>query len=264
MTQQVDALKGIAEIIDHVLYEILALFIPGATMALTTAWLLGPDTWNAAVALTTAQPWIAGVAAYLLGYVVQGFSRPVVAVLEWILQRPARLLRWVIQRWLPGVWERLARRGDDLEGMLKRRHAHQKAPATAGRPVDLAVLARERWEKRLGVPEEHALSADQVRNLSYSELLPQRARLERFRTAASLTRGVATVVAVAFALVCVQFVSGDRALGRQAVLLVQGLVVAFYGLLERADMYDRMWNAVIPPQFLAASTHPQPQPDPPR
>ena len=252
-----EALKGIAEIIDHILYELLALLIPGAAMALITAWILGPESWKDVVEMAGKQPWIAGGAAYLLGYAVQGVSRPVVGGFAWVLRRPARVLWWLARTLVPGQEARLIGWGKGIERVLLGRHKHGTARAPAEQEVQLDELAREQWQRRLGLPADRVLSISQVRDLSFSELLPARGRLDRFRAATSLCRGVATSVAVAFVLVCVQLAAGDREPTLHAFLLLEGLVVAFYALLERADMYNDMWNRVIQPQFLALSTRPQ-------
>lgn len=249
-----EGLKGLAEVLDHILYELLALLIPGAAFVLLVAWLLGPGAWADATGFMREQVWVALGAAYLLGYAVQGVSRPVVGAVERALRLPSRLLWRLACTLAPGQRERIAGWGMEIERALLGRHTHGDAAVPARAAVDLDEVARERWRKRLRLPEDKMLSVAQARNLSFSALLSERGRLDRFRAATSLCRGVAAGVAIGLVIVTTQLVTGHRAPSLGGFLLLEGLVIAFYALLERADMYDRMWHRVIQPQFLAFAT----------
>lgn len=260
-----DALKGIAEVIDHILYELLGLVIPGAATLLGVSWLLGTDTWTAVTTFGEKRLWLAVGVVYVLGYMVQGISRPVVGLLDWLLGLPARALGWPIVR-LSRVRRRGARRVGVacrkagrwvqrwIDNHLLRRHRHATSRVPRAQAVDLKQLAHERWRARLGIPADRLLSARQLTNLSFSALLEERARLDRFRAATSLCRGVAVAVALSLALVVIQLLLEHRPATSDNFLLLTALVVAFYGLLERADFYNGMWEDVLQPQFLAHAT----------
>lgn len=260
-----DALKGIAEVIDHILYEILGLVIPGAALLLIVTRLLGTDTWNTVITFGEKRLWLAFGAVYVLGYVVQGVSRPVVGAFDWLLGLPARLLGWPVVRLSRVKRRRIRRVGiacrkvgrwiqrwSDRQFLRRHRPANSRVPRAQA--VDLKQVAQERWRARLGLPDGRVLSARQLTNLSFSVLLQERARLDRYRAATSLCRGVAVGVAAALSLVVGQLVVLERTPTPEAFLLLAGLVIAFYALLERADFYNELWEDVLQPQFLAHDT----------
>jgi hypothetical protein len=251
----VDGLKGIAEVIEHILYEVLGLLLPGACFVLAVAYVWGGTTWADALRFACEQPWIAGGAAYLLGFVVQGLSRPVTGATEWILRSPARLLTWLYRLGMPeqartvvATWRA---RG---AAVLFDRHRHSTTTVPAGQAVNLDSVAEAFWRKRLHIGEDRRLSWSQVRDLSFSALISERNRLDRFRAATSLCRGVATTVAICIAIMVMQLVREERSISWVSAGWIAGLLLAFYALLERADMYNKLWNAVVQPQFLASAT----------
>lgn len=260
-----DSLKGIAEVIDHILYEVLGLLVPGAATLLGISRLLGPDSWQAVVAFGEDRLWIALGISYVLGYVVQGLSRPIVGLFDWLLGLPAKILGWPFlqlsrTRSRPlrrlGIMSRKMGRWLQrwIDKTLLRRHRHRSSDVPRRQAVDFMQLAQERWRARLGLAEDRVLSRRQLTNLSFSVLLAERARLDRFRAATSLCRGVAVAVALSLALVALQMILGQRPPTAANFLLLTGLLAAFYGLLERADFYHEMWEDVLQPQFLAHVT----------
>jgi hypothetical protein len=251
----VDALKGIAEVVEHILYELLGLLIPGACFALSVAFVWGAPEWTRALRFADEQPLIALGAAYLLGFVVQGISRPVTVSFEWLAQRPARLLSWgyrpLRRRWkVPAGWGN----GGTADERFASRHGHEPQVPAPIQGVELALLAEERWRKRLALNADIRLSDAQVRDLSFSAIPAARSRLDRFRAAASLCRGVATSVAISAPLLLLQIATAERSLDWAAVGWLEAVLIAFYALMERADMYNKRWNSVLVPQFLATST----------
>ncbi len=226
-----EGLKAVAEVIDHVLYELLGLFLPGAAFVLLLAYVAGGETWTEALRLSAAHPWIAFGGAYLLGYAVQGISRPVVDAVGWVLGRPGWFLTWI---------RRKAGGGPE-------------APRPLSEGADLDRVAEAVWRRRLGLVAEERLSTQQVRDLSFSVLGSARHRLDRYRAATSLCRGVATAVVVALALLLAQVAWGIRPVAWKTAGAAAGLLLAFVALRERSLMYDRLWGAIITPQFLAST-----------
>jgi hypothetical protein len=93
-----DGVKGFAAIFEHLLYELLGLLVPGAATVLLIASVWSSTSWNQALAFADRAPWIAIGVAYLVGYVVQGISRPVTSLVELLLRGPvivgSALLGW--------------------------------------------------------------------------------------------------------------------------------------------------------------------------
>ena len=251
---KVDGLKGFAEIAKHILYEVLGLLVPGGTFALAVAWAIEPGWASVLLRLGEQHTWLALGGAYILGYPVQSLSRPATTIFEWVLTRPAALLR-LVGRVLPeSVNEWIERRVAAFESVLTRRHAHSYAADDADSTVDYDVLMHAHWLPRLGLEAGRKLSPSQLRDLSFSELVGDRDRLDRFRAAASLARGVACAVTAVAWIFTWQLVIGERDVTWNAVGVALLGIVAYYGLMERADMYDRLWNAVLRSQFLCVAS----------
>jgi hypothetical protein len=209
-----DALKGVADAVEHLIYEALGILLPGlaAVIAAVVLWLPHAGALQAFAWMEAHQVHVL-VGAYVLGYAVQGISHSVT--------RP--MLR-----------------------ALRLRHATRAAHQTPFRE-----MARAYWGRRLRVESPTALGDPQVRDLSYSVLGPATRRLERFRAAEGLTRGVAAVCALASLVFAVQLVAGWREREAVAALPLLALLVITAGLCERAARYDQLWSAVLESQFAA-------------
>jgi hypothetical protein len=83
-------------------------------------------------------------------------------------------------------------------------------PPQGGQLLDLRAAARNEWTRRLRLPENQVLSDGQVRDLSFSAMLGNLGRLDRFRSATSLARGTATAAAVTMVILCAQLLAGFR------------------------------------------------------
>lgn len=247
-----DPLKSIAEIWEHILYEVLGLIVPGAALVLVIARIVGDPWWSVLLMFVNEHPWLSLGGAYVLGYPVQGVSRPVTAIFGWLLLLPWRLLLLLLglpsKRFRQWIQTRLG----VLKQKLTARHAHDRA--LHNDDVDLVELGATYWATRLDVPRGKRLSHRQVRDLSFSMILSERKQLDRFRAATSLTRGVAVAVVAAFSLLVYQLAAGVRGPSALLIIALTGLAIAFYGLMERADMYDGLWRTVLPAQFLCAVT----------
>lgn len=244
--------KGIAEVLEHLLYEVVGLLIPGALLGAALAWLHGTEELLGLIRFAGTYPWLCAGAAYVLGYPIQGVSRPVTALAEWILRLPGRigvgLLLWALPQ---GPEERLARRLERLETWLAGRHAHPQADPDA---PDLSGVAERYWMQRLGLAEGQRLGSRQVQDLCFSAIAAERRVLDRFRAAASMARATAAVVAITAVGLWWNLLSqGHAAAGHFAPLMI-GLVVTFYGLLRRADLYHSLWGEVLRAQFLQIAT----------
>lgn len=253
-----DGLKGIADVVEHILYEILGLLVPGGALVFAIASILGGIWWNMLLQFISDHEWLFLIAAYVLGYPIQGISRPVTRVFGSLVLLPFRLMFWLIgviskrgHRWLQAHMERSKER-------LLGHHMSDLVHPAAG--VDLADLGARYWATRLGVPTDKQLSRSQVQNLSFSMLLGERKQLDRFRSASDLCRGVAVAVVVACVLLLYQLIIGSRILSPLTITMLIGLLIAFYGLMERTNMYDRVWRSIIPAQFLCAATRDQTEP----
>jgi len=247
-----DGLKGIAEVLEHILYEFLGLIVPGAALVLVIAGIVGDPWWTMLLTFVDKHPWLSLGGAYVLGYPVQGVSRPVTTIFGWLLPLPWRLLFMLIGLLSKRFHQWLQTRLDMLRRKLTGRHAHDRLVNSDD--VDLVELGTAYWATRLGVPTGKRLSRRQVQDLSFSAILPERKQLDRFRAATSLTRGVAVAVVAAFSLLVYQLVVGVRGPSTLLIIALIGLALAFYGLMERADMYDGLWRTVVPAQFLCAVT----------
>jgi hypothetical protein len=134
----------------------------------------------------------------------------------------------------------------------KREHANDKESRT--HTVDLSVLAAEYWARRLGLSADAKLHRDDLLDLSFSVLGDEQRRLHRFRAVTSLCRAMAALVAVAFwgLLVLLLFRVWPTTLW--GISTVIALLIAYHCFAERFGMYERLWNAIIHPQFLANSS----------
>lgn len=248
----VDNLKGIAEVIEHILYELLGLFVPGSVFVLTIARILGQPGWDQLLQFITDHPLLALLGAYVLGYPLQGISRPVTTIFQRLLLFPGHLILIFVGYFSKRFRLWIQTRLDGFKYALTQRHANQH-PLDED-TVNLSDLGQDYWNTRLSIPVGKRLSYRQVQDLSFSALLTERKYLDRFRAATSLARGVAVVVVAAFVLLLYQFITGSRALSPENIFLLIGLLIMFYGLMERADMYDRLWHTILLPQFLCTIT----------
>jgi hypothetical protein len=249
----VEGLKGIAEIVEYVLYEVVGLIIPGTCFALGVSYAWDPAAAADLLRIASDWPWVSVVSTYVLGLAVQGVSRPVTAVFGGLLKLPWVLIGWggrlTPQRFRSWVGRGLAA----VESFLFHRHSHQYVEGPAEGRVNLNDVAEQRWRQRLGLSDDRRLSASQVRDLSFSAIVSERHRMDRFRATTSLCRGVATAVDVSIAVLLVRIAMGLAPLWSTLGWII-GLIVLFAGLMERAYMYDRLWNYVLQPQFLAVDT----------
>lgn len=241
-----DAVKGIADVVEHVLYETLGLLLPGAVLllAVTAAW--NPAAGANLIEVSGDHPWFALLAAYLAGYVVQGLSRAIVVTADALLSAPGRFVFWALPDRV-GDWVRR------LEGRVSAsRHTHSQS-ADDNAEIDLETIAQEYWQRRLGVSGRR-FSAAQLRDLAFSEILPVRKQLDRFRAATSFCRGCAAIAAMSAVAVAVQTARGAQPVSALSFAAVISAIVVFYSLMERADMYDRLWRSIVPVQFLCAAS----------
>lgn len=238
-----ETLKGLAEIVQHLLYETLGLLLPGVLACLAIAAALGSSELEAVLRHASQHTVLAIVGAYVAGYVVQGLSRPVNQIAVDILTLIPKLVLKVFGR-------RARRVVDRVEKHLTGRHSHV-AEAPDEHTAELDPLIAAYWANRLRLPDGKRLRADHVRDLCFSEILGARAHLDRYRAATSLCRGAAFAVVVAAVIILVQLALGGRPPTLGIVGVLVGLVVVFCAFTERADMYHRLWKAVVPTQFLA-------------
>jgi hypothetical protein len=244
-----DGLKGISEIIEHLLYETFGLVLPGGAFCITLVAIIGNPLWNNALQFATDHPWITLAGAYILGYPIQGMSRVVTTLFEWLLLLPGRILFKLIgirssriRNWSQKVLQQ-------GKGWLTGRHSHTTLVDSAS--IDLTELATSYWTNRLSLPKGKKLSLRQVQDLSFSTIQSERKHLDRIRASASLARGVATVVVVNTVFLVYQLIFSLRVFSSSIFLILVGLIIGFFGLMERADMYDRLWRTIVPSQFLS-------------
>lgn len=267
-------MKGIAEVVEHLLYEALGLLVPGALFALAATVAVVPDAWPHMMEFAVAHWIVAGIAAYAVGYVVQGISRRVTSWWDAALVLPMRgavLLTALISAPTAGrvgawlrcrKWSLLRRVGWPSAPAVADRlgvSAEQTAPMGGGQvPVDLQALVADRLCARLGVPSGSRFRPEDLRDLAFSALLPERHRLDRFRAASSFTRGTATVVALGGAALLVVLLlpreAGGWPVTAASVSGLLTLIIAYLALMERSAMYDALWSAIIAPQFLIATS----------
>jgi hypothetical protein len=239
-----DGLKGIAQVVEYILYEVLALLMPGATFIVGVAYASAPAYAVDILRAGEERRWLALVAAYVVGLGVQGISRPVTA----LFGLPGRLLALVARIVPPAGRQR-------VRSFLFQRHSHPAAEAG----VDLVEVAGARWRTRLGLAPDADLTPRQVQDLSFSAIVAERHRLDRFRAVASASRGIATAVAVCSVILVWRVIAGDLPLWRTGAWLIC-LAFLFAALMERADMYDNLWKSVWQTQFLAVDTAPRDEP----
>lgn len=256
-----EGLKGIAEVVEYILYEVVGLIIPGTCFALGVSYAWDPAAAADLLRIGEEWWWVSLVAAYVLGMALQGVSRPITSLFAGLLKLPWALARSAGRRVTTERFrERLATRFHALRRFLSHRHRHLYVDVPPESRVDLDEVAEQRWRARLGLPADRRLSVSQVRDLSFSAILAERHRLDRFRAATTLCRGVATTVAVCVAILAFRILVGNVPLWN-TLGWIAALVVLFAGLMERADMYNGLWNHILQPQFLAVDTRDIGQPD---
>lgn len=250
-----DTFKGIADVLEHVIYETFGLLVPSAVLVFGGAAALGEGAWSNVLAFASDHPAIALGATYLVGYPLQGLSRPLMNVADAIFSAPGRLLREIprVDDWFNRVEAALGSQHRSVPDRTPDRLMEHA-------PVDLDVLAAEYWAKRLSLPTAKRLAREQVVSLSFSELLPERRQLDRFRSAASLCRGAAAAVIAVLSILVGQLLFGHFSPSATLFALFAVLVAVFYGLIERANMYSELWRSVVTAQFLRTVTSTGPLP----
>jgi hypothetical protein len=255
--------KDIADVADHLIYEVIALLLPGALLGLLFIGVLGPDVaginaWRDALNFVSSHEVIAAAISYSFGYVVQGLSRPVThrldAVLKWLGRSVNRPRIWLLREVLSGrgwVERKVLRWPESLPP--KSNAADNKSS------INLEELMSKRLAQRLGLDEVHSLTSRDVQDLAFSALLPEVKRLERFRAAASCVRGLATVLAIGWLTLVVELAVGlvsrdGWPLTWWSIGALAAMTAAFEALLSRERMYEATWRSIIAPQFLIATT----------
>lgn len=238
-----ESLKGLAETVQQLVYETLGLLLPGALAVLSIAAAIGPIELQAVLRLGSQYTALGVVGAYLAGYVVQGLSRPVNQLADDIFTAIPKV---VLKMLGEGARKLVGRIGTHLTG----RQSHVTETSDE-HTAQLDPLIADYWANRLGLAHGKRLRADHIRDLCFSDILHSRGHLDRYRAATSLCRGAAFSVVVATVILVAQLALGDRPMTLGIVGLLAVLVVVFYALTERANMYHRLWEAVVPTQFLA-------------
>lgn len=231
-----DSVKGVADAFEKMLYDVLGLLLPGGVLLYAGARVLGGDTWVAALIFADQHPWFSVATAYLIGLALQGVSRPLVN----LCRVPGRALRAV-------AGPVLRRVGTYLQS--SHRATREDGPTTEA--VDLLGVLKRYWTTRVPLEEGEKLSRQQVVDLSFSAILDHRRQLDRFRAATSLARGVAAALVPVVAVLGFQVTAGLRPRSASAFVLLGALLVAIYGLIERADWYAGLWRSVLHSQAVA-------------
>ncbi len=224
-----EGLKAIVDSIERLLYEVFGLAVPGAAIVLAVVRVLGDPWWSDLLSFIDSRTWLAVSAGYVLGYVVQGISHPVTITFGWLLFLPVRLVLILI-----GLPSRRLRQWINVRLPILRQRLLGLCVPDRSLPddaVDLTDLAESYWTSHLTVPSGKRLSKRQVECLSFSVLLPERKYLDRYRAAASLSRGVAVAVVVVFSLLLYQIIVGVRPLSMLSIVVLVGLLIMFYGLM---------------------------------
>lgn len=244
-----DSLKDIADGLENLLYEVLGLLVPGSAVVFAIAGGLGSPWWEILIQFVSDHPWLSFGGAYVLGYPVQSVSRPVTTLFAWLCCLPFHFILALIGAISPRLRRSSLLQLYKLRSWLLGRHTHLAPDAPDS--VSFLDCAATYWSTRLGLPEGKRLSPRQIQDLSFSVLLNERKRLDRFRAVTSLTRGVAVAVVIGFILLVYQLWRGVYLLNPSSLSVIGGLLVAFYGLMERADMYHRLWHTILQSQFLS-------------
>jgi hypothetical protein len=230
----VNDFKGLAEIADRLIYEVIALLLPGMMFALFVAGtmatlFLGPDTLHTALIFGDNHGIISCAVCYALGYVVQGLSRPVVRPLERLLRR--------------------------VRAKRKKPSSGDSGPNVSSVPETLETLAEAKLQKFLGL-EGGRLRKTQLAVLAYGTISQATPRLERFRAAASCVRGLATVVVCwwlwTFITAILAVVARDAYAFLARFTTLTGLSLAFWAFTEREKMYQRTWRLAVISEFMVS------------
>jgi hypothetical protein len=220
-----DDLKGLAEVADRLVYESLALVVPGAVLILAVLTALGGNATGGAITSAGEHPWLAAAASWAVGLVLQGASRPITDVAHFLFTLPARAITAILP-------------------------PKSKAPADPSF-ADLRTIARDYWQRRLGIATGFTLRPNDVRDLSFSVITTAQARLNRFRALASGTRALAAIAALVavYAIIGPLITLHSVSLGWFGVSAVA--IASYFALMERSRMYNDLWDDIITPQFLA-------------
>jgi hypothetical protein len=216
-----DDLKGLAEVVDRLVYEALGLVVPGAALIIAGMFVLGIDAAWAATA-AGEHPWLAAGACWVVGLALQGASAPITVAADFLFTLPAR----------PFI--------------------RPKPPAVADpKQADLRVVATEYWRKQLGLAPAQTLRWQDVRDLSYSVITSAQGRLARFRALASGTRALAAVAALVVVGSIVFPAITVRSVPPGWLIVSAVALVSYFALMERSRMYNQLWDDIIAPLFLA-------------
>jgi len=245
-------LKGLADVVDHLVYEVIGLLLPGSIILLVSVAVVLPEQWSGALGFAGLHPWIAVGAAYTAGYLLQSLSRPICNLTSWALTTVPRLSVWFLRRVSQGAHGWLKEKTSSLGRWLIGGDTPPANTSDDARAV-LEAVAAGYWERRLGLASGLSLGRRDVIDLSYSAIGDERKRLLRFRSANSLCRGLAAIAALGLGGV-VAGLLGPLPINMNTVLAVVALIIIFWGFMSRADMYDSLWNEILVPQFLALAT----------
>ena len=243
-------MKGLTDLVEHLVYETLALLLPGTVLVVLAIAVVFPDAWQSTVEFGDAHPWVAVGVGYLAGFFIQSLSRPVCNVGRWLLGVPYRVLLAGIGR----VGGRTLRSRVEAAvtvsiRWLRSGHSPGAEDRNEGH-VRLADVEDKHWRARLGISADKQIRRRDLLDLSFSGLGDERRRLARFRALTSLCRAIAALAAIA-GWVLVGAIIGPWPLTGAAAATGLAVLILFVAFLERADMYDRLWSAIITPQFLA-------------
>ncbi|MGB7211719.1 MAG: hypothetical protein WBC97_03755 [Gemmatimonadales bacterium] len=233
-------LKGLAEVVDRLVYEVIGLLLPGAVMIGASMPLLTDHSRQDVFGFAMAHIWLTVGMCYVTGYFVQGISSPVCTVTRAFVALLAR-----ISGNLAKIPHKM-RRGGPRNGAVVDTNVDSQQPIFAALPE----LAQNIWRRQLSLSAQNKLSSQDLIDLAYSTLGEERQRLLRFRSAGSLCRGVATIAALAaWTLTSVGLAALSASRGE--ILLATGLFVAFVAFDSRSRMYGQVWNSAVIAQFVA-------------
>lgn len=229
-----NTIQSIGDLIESIIYEVLGLVIPGLVLLVALAGLfpehLVQHTSGSVVAYFETN-WIAAVlAAYVLGYVIQGIAAIAISLGE----------RTSMRKPPDGG-------GDRLSPPEARSSCIDPDDAAATRAF--RSTAKQYWKKPGRGLKNTELNDYAVASLCYAAIGSSTKRMERFQATKHLARGVTIVCIFTILTLFIQTLLGPRQCNLDLDLVLVALIVCVLALLERTARFGRLWDTILFSQF---------------
>lgn len=234
-----NALQGITDLIETVIYEALGLVVPGLLLLVAVAALFSQYDSHTIVSCLEIHCFSTLIAAYVLGYGIQGMASVGVQILRSLFRYARRCLRC-----------RRTRRC--CNSMLERIGLNDPQDTDATNVLRRA--ARNYWIETAPHLSCGDLGNDyMLASLCYSVLGPATSRLERFQGTKHIARGSTVVTIFSIVAIPIQYLRTHQMIAGDWCLVVGALLICVVALVERTARFSRLSDTMFCSQFRACA-----------